>query len=50
MALYKAHDALQEVLDEARRDLQDPKDLPGKPPERGLLNIEQVLEAVYAFA
>ena len=33
VALYKAHDVLQEVLDEARRDLQDPKDLPGKPPE-----------------
>ena len=41
---------LQEVLDEARRDLKNPKALPDKPPERGVLNIEQVREAVYAFA
>ena len=30
VALYKAHDVLQEVLDEARRDLKDPK-TPPKP-------------------
>ena len=49
VALYKEHDVLQEVLDEARRDLKDPTDLPDKPPE-GVLNIEQVLEAEYTFA
>ena len=50
MALYKEHDVLQEVLDWARRDLKDPKGLPDKRPERGLLDIEQVLDAEYAFA
>ena len=43
-------DMLQEVLDWARRDLKEPKDLPDKRPERGALDIEQVLDAEYAFA
>ena len=47
---YKEHDVLQEVLDWARRDLKEPKDLPDKRPERGALDIEQVLDAEYAFA
>ena len=50
VALYKEHDVLQEVLDWARRDLKEPKDLPDKRPERGALDIEQVLDAEYAFA
>jgi hypothetical protein len=40
---------LQEVLDEARSDLNDPKDLPDKP-KPGDLKIEEVLKAEYAFA
>jgi hypothetical protein len=36
---------LQEVLDEAREDLKDPKALRDKPPDRGLLDIQEVLEA-----
>jgi DNA-directed RNA polymerase len=50
VALYKEHDVMQEVLDEARRDLKDPKGLPAEPPEQGSLDIEQVLGAEFAFA
>ena len=50
VALYKEHDVLQKVLDEARRDLKGPKDLLDKPPERGSLDIKDVLDAQYAFA
>ena len=49
VALYKEHDVLQQVLDWARMGLKEPKGLPGKPPE-GLLDIEQILGAEYAFA
>jgi DNA-directed RNA polymerase, mitochondrial len=48
--MYKDHDVLREVLDWARKDLKDPKGLPNKPPERGLLDIEELLGAEYAFA
>lgn len=44
------HDVLQEVLDWARKDLKDPKGLPAAPPERGSLDIKEVLNADYAFA
>jgi hypothetical protein len=48
--MYKEHDVLQEVLDWARKDLKEPKGLPDKRPERGALDIEQVLDGEYAFA
>jgi DNA-directed RNA polymerase, mitochondrial len=48
--MYAKNDVLAQVLAEARDDLKDPKGLPDKPPERGSLDIEQVLEAEYAFA
>jgi DNA-directed RNA polymerase len=47
--MYQEHDVLQEVLDEARRDLKDPRDLPDKP-KLGDLDIQQVIDAEYAFA
>ena len=47
--LYEDHDVLQEILDRARADLKDPKGLPAKPPDRGLLDIKQVWDAEYAF-
>jgi hypothetical protein len=44
-----SYDVLQEVLDWARRDLKEPKGLPDKRPERGALDIEQALDAEYAY-
>ena len=35
VALYKEHDVMQEVLDEARRDLKDPKGPPGRAARAG---------------
>jgi hypothetical protein len=48
--MYQEHDVLSEVLECARRDLKDPKGLPDKPPQQGSLDINQVLDAQYAFA
>jgi Autographiviridae RNA polymerase len=49
--LYQDHDVLQEILDCAREDLgENAKGLPAKPPDRGLLDIKEVLGADYAFA
>jgi hypothetical protein len=47
--LYQDHDVLQEILDCAREDLEDPKVLADKP-KYGDLDIEQVRDAQYAFA
>jgi hypothetical protein len=44
--MYEDHDVLQAVLDEARKDLKNPKDLPTKP-HPGSLKIAQVLDAKY---
>jgi DNA-directed RNA polymerase len=49
--MYQEHDVLYDVLECARRDLKDPKGLPDKAPQQGsLLDINQVLDAQYAFA
>jgi DNA-directed RNA polymerase len=48
--MYGKNDVLAQALEETRKDLNDPKGLPEKPPERGLLDIEEVLDAEYAFA
>jgi DNA-directed RNA polymerase len=42
--LYKDHDVLQAVLEQARTDLKDPEGLPAAPPSTPL-DIEQVLDA-----
>jgi DNA-directed RNA polymerase, mitochondrial len=44
--MYEENDVLVQVLAEARKDLQDPKALPDK----GSLDIKDVLNAEYAFA
>jgi DNA-directed RNA polymerase, mitochondrial len=46
---YEEHDVLHEVLEGARRDLKDPRGLPDKP-KPGSLDIQQVMDAEYAFA
>jgi DNA-directed RNA polymerase, mitochondrial len=50
--MYKQHDVLAEVLEWARKDLGEPntKRLPTGPPEKGSLNINEVLKAEFAFA
>jgi hypothetical protein len=48
--LYEENDVLAQVLAEARRDLGDIKGLPTKAPEKGKLDIRQVLKAQFAFA
>ena len=47
--MYEEHDVLAKVLQEARRDIGG-EQLPDEPPERGSLDIEQVLDAEFAFA
>jgi DNA-directed RNA polymerase len=47
--LYTEHDVLAEVLKQAREDLPG-AELPEAPPDYGNLNIEEVLNARYAFA
>ena len=48
--MCEENDVLAQVLDEARMDLKDPKDLPAESPKRGSLDIKQVLQAEFAFA
>ena len=50
--MYDQHDVLAEVLDAAKRDLtvHDPRRLPEGIPEKGPLNLMEVLNAEYAFA
>ena len=49
--MYKEHDVLQEVLDQARADLGNIKGMPDAPPQRGDLDhLDQMLYSDYAFA
>ena len=50
--MYQEHDVLAEVFEQARADLGNKKNkrMPGAPPQRGTLDINQVLYADYAFA
>ena len=50
--MYEEHDVLAEVLEQARKDLNEPntKRMPSAPPSRGSLDIKNVLDAVFAFA
>jgi DNA-directed RNA polymerase, mitochondrial len=50
--MYEEHDVLREVFDQAQAALSelDTKRMPKGPPERGTLDIRQVLKAKYAFA
>jgi DNA-directed RNA polymerase, mitochondrial len=51
VALYQTHDPLSEVFASARRDLTHPDcDRMPTVPEKGPLNIEEVLNAQFAFA
>jgi DNA-directed RNA polymerase len=49
LRMYKEHDVLAEILEQASADLTDTTKLP-RLPEKGKLDIEGVLEAEYAFA
>jgi DNA-directed RNA polymerase len=52
--MYTEHDVLQEILDKARKNLtgaKGAKSLERAPlPEKGLLDLKEVLKAGYAFA
>ena len=50
--MHEEHDVLAEVLEQARRDLNEPsvKRMPSSPPLRGSLDIKNVLDAEFAFA
>ena len=50
--MYTEHDVLAEVYEQARADLSDPdaKRMPSGPPQKGSLEIEQLLDAEFAFA
>jgi DNA-directed RNA polymerase, mitochondrial len=50
--MYEKNDILAQVLEQARKDLTEPntKRMPSAPPSRGSLDIENVLDAEYAFA
>jgi hypothetical protein len=50
--MYKEHDVLAEVYEQARADLSAPdtKRMPTAPPQKGSLEIEQLLDAEFAFA
>jgi DNA-directed RNA polymerase, mitochondrial len=50
--MYTEHDVLAEVYEQARADLSDPdaKRMPSGPPKKGSLEIEQLLDAEFAFA
>jgi DNA-directed RNA polymerase, mitochondrial len=50
--MYEEHDVLAEVLDQARADLgeKNAKRLPSAPPQRGSLDLKNVLSAQFAFA
>jgi DNA-directed RNA polymerase len=50
--MYEEHDVLAEVLEWARKDLSEPNTtrLPPGPPQKGSLNINEVLKAEFAFA
>ena len=41
MRMCEENDVLAQVLEEARKDLKDPRGLPDKPPARGSLNITE---------
>ncbi len=47
--MYEENDVLAQVLEEARKDLKDPKGPPALP-KQGSLKIEKVMDAEYAFA
>ena len=47
--MYKEHDVLQNIYDSAVTSLKEGTDVP-KPPEKGQLNIEEVLNSDYFFA
>jgi DNA-directed RNA polymerase, mitochondrial len=50
--MYTDHDVLAEVYEQAGVDLSDPdaKRMPSGPPQKGSLEIEQLLDAEFAFA
>jgi DNA-directed RNA polymerase, mitochondrial len=50
--MYNEHDVLAEVYEQARADLSDvdAKRMPSGPPQKGSLQIEQLLDAEFAFA
>jgi hypothetical protein len=50
--MYKEHDVLSEIYEQARADLSDPdaKRMPSGPPQKGSLGIERLLDAEFAFA
>jgi DNA-directed RNA polymerase len=49
--LYREHDVLAEVFEWARKELgPDAKQLPSGPPQKGSLDINEVLKAQFAFA
>ena len=52
MRMYERHDVLAEVLEQARKDLNEANAtrMPSAPPSRGSLDIKNVLDAVFAFA
>ena len=50
--MYDEHDVLAKVLEQARKDLNEPntKRMPSAPPSRGSFDIKNVLDAEFAFA
>jgi hypothetical protein len=50
--IRERHDVLAEVLEQVRRDLNEPdkKPMPSAPPSRGSLGIKHVLDAEFALA
>jgi DNA-directed RNA polymerase len=50
--MYNEHDVLAEVYEQTRADLSDldAKRMPSGPPQKGSLQIEQLLDAEFAFA
>jgi DNA-directed RNA polymerase len=48
--MYEENDVLAQVLEQARKDLGENAKLPDEPPQKGALDIRNVLEAVFAFA
>ncbi len=49
VGMYEAYDPFEELLEEARETIVDESKLP-TPPSKGIFDINQVLEADYAFA
>jgi hypothetical protein len=48
--MYEENDVLAQVLEQARKDLGENAKLPDEPPQKGALDIRNVLEAEFAFA